>query len=272
MRISALYTYPVKGTAAVAVEAAATCPTGFVDDRRWMVVDAEMHFISQREERRLALVHTGVAGDCLELSAPGMPTLHVENARTGVPAAAIVWNDETAALRIDPVAAEWVSDFLGARAAIVYMPDDTRRQVDPVYSRDGDIVSFADAYPFLLTTQESLDGLNHRLERPVEMIRFRPNIVVLGALEPHAEDGWNRIRCGAVDFEVVKPCARCAVPTIDPATATIGTEPNRTLARYRRFNGKVYFGQNLIHTGAGRLRVGDPVEILETGPRTLPYS
>lgn len=263
MHVSALYIYPVKGTAAVAVSEAATCPTGFVDDRRWMIVDENGRFLSQRGHRRLALVRANVAGDTLELSAPGMSILQIDNARTGQPAIANVWADETAALRLPADAAEWVSDFLGMRAAIVYMPDTTRRHIDPEYDRDARIVSFADGFPFLLISQESLDELNRRLEQPIEMIRFRPNIVVAGAPSPHAEDGWKRIQCGEVEFDVVKGCARCAVPMVDPATAEIGKEPNRTLATYRRIGGKVYFGQNVIHRNSGMVRVGDAVSVRE---------
>lgn len=259
MQVAALYTYPVKGTAAVPVPESATCPTGFIDDRRWMIVDGNERFISQREYRRLALVHANVSGNTLQLNAPGMPLLRIDDARTGIPAVANVWGDELDALRLPDYAAEWISDFLGARASIVYMPDTSRRRIHPDYDRESRIVSFADAFPFLLISQESLDELNRRLEQPVEMIRFRPNIVVAGAPEPHAEDHWKWLRCGEVEFDVAKACARCAVPTIDPATAVIGTEPNRTLAGYRRFNGKVHFGQNLIHRNGGVIRVGDAV-------------
>jgi len=270
MHVSALYIYPVKGTAAVAVSNAATCPTGFVDDRRWMIVDEHGRFLSQREHRRLALVRANVAGDTLELGARGMSTLRVEDARAGEPTFASVWADETEALRLPAAAAEWISDFLGIRAAIVYMPDTTRRHIHPDYDREARIVSFADAFPFLLISQESLDELNRRLEQPIEMIRFRPNIVVAGAPEPHSEDRWKRILCGEVELDVVKGCARCSVPTVDPATAEIGKEPNRTLATYRRIGGQVYFGQNLIHRNSGIMRVGDAVSVREVARTAQP--
>ena len=270
MHVSALYIYPVKGTAAVPVAEAATCPTGFVDDRRWMFVDRDGRFLSQREHRRLALVRATVAGNTLELNAPGMPRLRIPDARTGEPTTVEVWADRTGALRLSEYAGDWISDFLGTHASVAYMPDAARRTIHPDYDDRNRIVSFADAFPFLLISQESLDELNRRLERPMEMVRFRPNIVVTGARAPHAEDGWKRIRCGEVDFDVVKPCARCAVPTIDPNTAEPGKQPNRTLATYRRFGGQVYFGQNLIHRNGGTVRIGDAVDVLEAAPAMLP--
>jgi len=262
MHVSALFIYPVKGTAALPVTEAATCPTGFTDDRRWMITDSAGRFISQREHRRLALVRSNVDGNTLELNAPGMPRLRIDEARIGEPTVASIWTDEAQALRLPAHANEWVSDFLETDASIVYMPDTSRRDIQPDYDRDSRIVSFADAFPFLFISQESLDELNRRLDQPVEMIRFRPNIVVAGTPAPHAEDGWKQVACGGVEFDVAKPCARCAVPTIDPSTAVMGKEPNRTLATYRRFDGQVYFGQNLIHRNAGIIRVGDAVEIL----------
>ena len=121
-------------------------------------------------------------------------------------------------------------------------------------------MGFADGFPFLLISQASLDELNRRLETPLPMDRFRPNIVVEGC-EPHDEDGWNRMTAGEMSFRVVKPCARCVITTTDQATGERGREPLRTLATYRRFGSEVLFGQNLIHDGPGTLRVGDSCEI-----------
>jgi hypothetical protein len=170
-----------------------------------------------------------------------------------------VWDDVTDAVDAGDVAAEFVSRHLDAAARLLFMPDSTLRQVSLDYARPGDRVSFADGFPLLLIGQASLDELNRRLPDPVAMVRFRPNIVVSGAT-PHAEDGWRRLRVGDVDLDVVKPCARCAVPNVDPETAVAGREPTRTLAGYRRWDGKIWFGQNVLHRSAGVLRVGDPVD------------
>jgi uncharacterized protein YcbX len=144
------------------------------------------------------------------------------------------------------------------------MPDDVVRPIDPRFATGGDRVSFTDGFPLLLITQASLDGLNARLERPLPMNRFRPNLVISGAT-PHAEDGWQRVRIGEIEFAVVKPCARCVTTTIDQNTATAGREPLRTLATYRKVGSNVMFGQNVIHLGQGRISVGDAVHVTAPG-------
>ncbi len=137
------------------------------------------------------------------------------------------------------------------------------RPVDPDYGKPGDRVGLADGFPFLLISEASLADLNARLEQPLPMNRFRPNLVI-GGCEPFAEDGWSRVRIGSITFRVVKPCSRCAITTVDQTTAVAGKEPLRTLARFRKVGDKVLFGQNLIHDGTGTLRTDDPVEILQT--------
>jgi hypothetical protein len=149
------------------------------------------------------------------------------------------------------------------------MPDRSIRPVDERYALADDYVSFADAYPFLLIGQASLDDLNSRLAEPVPMDRFRPNFVVSGA-EPFAEDGWHGLRIGGNLFYGVKPCARCVLITIDQVTAAKGREPLQTLAGYRSANNKVYFGQNLLYGGQGtRVQAGDPVEVVSFRETTL---
>jgi uncharacterized protein len=144
------------------------------------------------------------------------------------------------------------------------MPDASFRRVDPDYSPNDRRVSFADAFPFLVISQESMDELNRRLDEPLGIERFRPNLVVSGAAHPHAEDEWKHLRIGEIEFSLVKPCARCAVPTVNPRTAEKGKEPTRTLSTYRKRNGKVYFGQNAIHENTGQLNVGDPATTTST--------
>jgi uncharacterized protein YcbX len=143
----------------------------------------------------------------------------------------------------------------------VHFPDDSRRAVDPDYAAPADQVGFADGFPFLLISQASLDDLNARLDQPVPMLRFRPNLVVSGC-GPYAEDGWKRIRIGDIEFRVAKPCSRCIIPTIDFATGERAREPLQTLMTYRKRDNKVYFGQNLLHDAGGRLEVGTQVEVL----------
>jgi uncharacterized protein len=265
MRITELYVHPLKGAAPVPVDAAALDAFGLQYDRRWMIVDAAGEFLTQRNQPLLALLGTGLEPDALVLRSQRAGEARLPLRPEAGPGLRVrVWDDEVDAIDAGEVAAAFISAHLGTAARVVHMPDTSVRQVDPDYAEPGDRVGFADAFPLLVITQESLDELNHRLAEPVPMLRFRPNIVVAGSA-PHAEDEWRRIRLGTVSCDVVKPCARCAVTTIDAATATSGPEPLRTLATYRRWNGKVWFGQNVLHRGGGVLHIGDRVEVLETG-------
>lgn len=258
MRLSGLFVYPVKGCAGIALERATLVARGLELDRRYMLIDRAGRFVSQREAPRLCLVGTALAGSQLVLEAPGAPTLAIpqtlheaENERV----ASQVWEHTGSALRHD-AGSRWFSDFLGDDVRLVYMPDSERRAVNPKRARPGDIVSFADGYPLLAISEASLADLNARLDLPLDMRRFRPNLV-LSDCEPFAEDALQTLSIGGVSFRAVKRCERCSVTTVDPDTAERGKEPLRTLAKYRLEDGKVWFGMNLIHDGPGELRLGD---------------
>jgi hypothetical protein len=169
-----------------------------------------------------------------------------------------VWNHRCAAIPCGAKADAWVSHLLEARCRLVYMGDETRRPVEQNAAGAAGRVAFADAYPLLLISTASLDGLNARLAAPVPMNRFRPNIVVAG-VEAHAEDAWASVGAGDLELVVAKPCARCVVTTVDQATGVAGAEPLRTLATYRRGESGVLFGQNVVHRGTGSLTVGLPL-------------
>ena len=134
--------------------------------------------------------------------------------------------------------------------------------VDENYAKRPQTVSFADGFPLLLTTQASLADFNSHLTGSIEMVRFRPNLVVEGSL-PWEEDGWRRIRVGETEFDVVKPCSRCAIPTINPITAQKEPEVFAMLKAYRTKGSEVYFGQNLLPQNMGIIKIGDQVEVLE---------
>ena len=265
MKLSRLFFYPVKACAGIELTAATVDQFGIMNDRRWLIVDADGVALTQRDHPGMALLRPAIQDGTLQLSAPDGSVLSAERPSANVQREVSVWNDQMVANDAGNDAAAWLSDYLEQHVRLVYMPDTTFRRVDPNYSPVERRVSFADAFPFLVVSQESMDELNRRLPAPMGIERFRPNIVVDGASDPHAEDGWRRIRIGAIDFDLVKPCARCAVPTIDPQTAIAGKEPSRTLAVYRKRNGKIYFGQNAIHAAPGMLRVGDPVIMLTPG-------
>jgi len=269
--VDALYVYPVKSCGGVQLDAARVTATGFEWDRRWMVVGEDGRFLSQREHPRMALVRVRIAEDRLLLSAPHLVDLAVPLERDEESAVRVtVWNDECDAVDEGGAAARWFADHLGIGARLVRLADDNARPLGATAAQPGDRVSFADAYPFLLLSQGSLQQLNRRLNLPVPMDRFRPNIVVDGC-KPHDEDSWGSVRIGDVDFAVVKPCARCVVTTTNQQTAERGPEPLQTLATYRLEDRQVLFGQNLVHRGSGTVRVGDQIVILELHRHTTPF-
>jgi uncharacterized protein len=260
--LSDLRLYPIKSCGGIAVDESEVDERGLRHDRRWMLVDETGSFMSQRKLPRMALIKVRLESDGLAVDAPGMSSLQVPfGPPDGKPMLARVWNDLVEAQTVDDDS--WFSEFLEVSCKLVYLPDESVRPVDPAYAEPGDRVSLADGFPFLLISEASLADLNARLEQPLPMDRFRPNLVV-GGCGPFAEDGWRGVRIGRLTFRVVKPCARCTITTVDQESATKGKEPLRTLARFRRAGNKVLFGQNLIHDETGTLRIGDPVQILRT--------
>ncbi len=255
--VSALYVYPIKACRGIRVSEWPVVERGFDADRRWMIVDATGNFVTQREITALSQVATALDHESLTISAPGFSSLTLPRTHHAERRTVRVWEDEVLACA-HPEGSSWFSEFLGARHELVYMSDAEHRPVNPARARAGDIVSFADGYPFLLISEASLADLNGRLEQPITMERFRPNIVVTGT-EPYAEDHFARVWLGALSFRGVKRCDRCSVTTVDPLTGERGKEPLRTLATYRLDDQKVWFGMNLIHDGTGVLRVGDAV-------------
>ncbi len=264
IRVSGLNFYPVKGCRGSSLRAAEVGARGIAGDRTFMLVDDDGCFITQRSHPRMALIEPRIAEWSLSLLAPGRDALSIPVLADGQRRLVTVWRDSCVAIDQGDAAADWASSFLGTRCRLVRMADDFVRPVDRDYAvSEGDQVGFADGYPFLLTSEESLADLNARMATPLPMNRFRPSIVISGAA-PFAEDHWRRIRIGAIIFSVVKPCARCVVTTTDQSTAERGREPLQTLATYRKVQGRgVMFGQNLIHQSAGAIRVGDPVELID---------
>ncbi|MBN8481183.1 MAG: MOSC domain-containing protein [Xanthomonadales bacterium] len=263
--LSPLHVYPVKSCAPLAPADAVVEALGLAHDRRWMVVDAAGRFMSARKWPRMLLVHAQPVDGGVAVDAPGTAP-HVVRALAD-PAArcdVTVWGSTVSARRANPEADAWISGFLGTDAHFVHMDEAALRPVDLAYGRAGDRVSFADGFPLLLVSQAALDALNEKLAAPVPMLRFRPNLVVTGT-DAHAEDTWRRVAIGGVAFDVVKPCTRCVLTTVDPARGEFDAsgEPLRTLLTYRRGESGVTFGQNLIARGRGTLRPGDAVDVLE---------
>lgn len=268
LKISGLFVYPIKSLGGSALASAQVNSRGLDHDRRWMLVDENNRFLSQREIPQMALLHVEIKDKNLLVWHRHEP----ENSIT-VPflfdakeeAVCTIWDDECPAEFVDTGIDNWFSEMLQVKCRLVYMPRTVRRQVDQRYAQPDHITSFADAFPFLIIGQASLDELNSRLQEPVPMDRFRPNIVFTGG-EAFQEDQMQQFGIGNINFYGVKPCARCPVITVDQENATVGKEPLKTLAGYRKKNNKVYFGQNLVHEGEGLISLDDEIVIKELKP------
>lgn len=263
--VSQLYFYPVKSCAGLALKTAEIGPRGIKYDRHWMVVDLDGCFLTQRQMPKMALIRPEVkeSEEVLQLLAPGMPELVVKLNSVGQRASVAVWDDTCDALDEGDEAASWITRFLGQQVRLVKFASGFVRQVDQRYAlRQEDQVGFADGFPFLLLSEASLGALNEKLSEALPINRFRPNIVVAGA-SAFAEDEWKKVAINGISFDVVKPCARCVITTVNQDTGIAGVEPLKTLAGFRRVDGKVLFGQNLIHHNEGTLAIGDAIEILE---------
>ncbi|MGZ5009510.1 MAG: MOSC domain-containing protein [Methylobacter sp.] len=268
--LSGIFIYPVKSLAGISANSWPVTGKGFQHDRKWMIIDNDRQFLSQRKLPKMALIKTALTNKNLILSAPGMENLslpiepvdgHIINS--------IIWHDQCDARSVSTEADQWLSDFLKQDCRLVYQPDEVIRPVDPDYAKSTDKVAFSDGFPFLIISENSLTALNHDMQLNLPMARFRPNLVISGC-PAYAEDSWRKITIDSIDFRLPKPCSRCAIPTIDPETAQTGKEPLTTLNRTRKWQNQVYFGQNALHDQCGQLTVGDSVHIKLTGVKQPP--
>jgi uncharacterized protein len=290
-RVSRLFIYPIKSCGGVEVQEATLTETGLEFDRAWMVVDENRRFVTQRELPRMALIQPKMRQFDMVLKAPGMLALHVALDAVEEPLRVTVWRDEVDAYDMGDVAAQWFTDFLGQDSEGRVLPDRRKLRLvrfDPDYTRlsskqwTGDVdasTQFADGYAVLVISQSALDALNDRLKQggaaPIGMERFRPNVVIADApapaqpLDAHAEDHLRDLQLatpqGSAVLRIVKPCARCEIPNIDPTTAVFGAEPGATMAQYRsdsRLDGAITFGMNAVVVEGvdHQLRVGAQVE------------
>lgn len=263
--VASLIYYPIKACRGFEVDETNVERLGLEGDRRMMVVTPEGGFLTQRDYPKLALVTPSISGEKLTLSAPNTDSSTVSIQKSGSTRPVDIWHSQgVQAVDQGETAAEWFSDWLGTAVRLVHIAEGYIRRINEKYAVNADDhTAFADGYPILLTSEESLADLNTRLETPVPMNRFRPNLVVKGC-EPFAEDTWTRIRIGNVEVAVVKPCARCVVTTIDKETLVQSKEPLKALSSYRKRDGGAMFGQNVIPLNEGRLELGMNVEILFT--------
>lgn len=264
MTLSEIWIYPVKSLAGIRLTKAEVEEKGLKYDRRWMIIDENSVFITQRIFSKMALIDVKLTSDQLILSyrPHDNDDVHVPfEPSSGQKIQVKIWDDEVEAITVSDEADKWLSNHLEKNVRLVMMPESTQRKADPKYARNEENVSFADGFPFLIISQASLDHLNSRLPEPIDMKRFRPNFVVAGTIA-HAEDDWKCIQIGDIRFEIVKPCARCVLTTVNPETGNKGPEPLKTLATYRRVNNKILFGQNVVAKNAGVVNQGDLLTLL----------
>jgi hypothetical protein len=290
IEITGLFIYPVKSLGGISLREAELGARGLMFDREWVIVDTNNRFISQREIPRMSLIQTAIdhANGCLILRLPNTP----DDNNAAPPTSAIrnlgrsggsnyqelsipldqsekfetikvtVWSDSAQATIENTETNTALSKYLGQEVRLVRMAPGYKRRVDGRYApAKENIVGFADAFPLLIISEESLEDLNDRLEYPVLMNRFRPNITARGG-GAFAEDTWNKVKVSGIEMDLVKPCDRCVITTIDQESGVQGKEPLRTLANFRKKNGKILFGQNAIFKGQGKLVVGDQVFVL----------
>ena len=279
MYISKINIFPIKSLGGISLENAIVEDRGLQYDRRYLLVDEDGKFLTQREYSKMALIDVSINKDYLEVGIKGFETLRIskefENAeKTNVQ----IWSSFCDALIADEKTNQWFSEVLNFNCRLVQMPVSTHRQINETFNKGNEVVSFADGYPILIISESSLADLNSKLESSIPMNRFRPNIVVSDA-EAFAEDSWKKIKIGNTVFRSTKPCARCVVTTIDQETGVSDVkEPLKTLATYRKsfdvfpdsfehfglVKNDVLFGQNLVAENFGEgIKTGDKIEVLE---------
>lgn len=265
LKVSQLFVYPIKSLMGVRVKSAKVEQRGLQYDRRWMLVDSNNRFVSQRQINDLVFLQTGMADE--ELTVTDKRTsnsyslsLHPKLYKDRIEV--LIWDDMVEAYELSLEANDWFSDTLGKDVKLVYMPDEVKRPMNPKWSVDNEHVSFADECPLLMVGEASVKDLNSKLEDPIDIIRFRPNIVVEGG-EPYEEFLWKDIKIGEYQFRGLKPCARCKITTIDPETGEIGREPLLTLSK-QKIADKIVFGQHAtVADPAGAvIREGDDFEVI----------
>lgn len=267
LKLSEIWIYPVKSLGGIALQQSKVTDRGLEYDRRWLLVDENGCFITQREYPKLALFQPEITGDFLRISHRVLQesiavSLYPIFSETTATTKVTVWEDVVEAFEVSSEASDWFSKILGFKVSLVYMPDASLRKVEADYSvTPNDVTSFSDGFPFLIIGQSSLDDLNSRMAKAVPIRRFRPNFVFSGG-EAYEEETWREFTMGALSFYGVKPCGRCIMTTVDPESGKFsGKEPLFTLSKYKNVGNKVIFGQNVIAQQQGSIAVDDVVRV-----------
>jgi len=253
-----IYIYPIKSLGGIRLNQAAIEERGLKYDRRWMLVDQNGLFVSQRKHSKLAMLQVDISDEQLTVTDKVDRETNISFALfqdTGKLMDVAIWDSAARGVEVSDEVSNWFSIYLDFEVKLVRLPEQERILVDTKYANNGEITSFSDGYPCLIIGQSSMDMLNQKLSAPILMNRFRPNFVFSGG-EAHIEDCFSTFRLGNILFSAVKPCARCVMTTINQETGIKGQEPLKTLASYRSVEKKIMFGQNLIHKGNGIIKTG----------------
>jgi uncharacterized protein len=264
LQISELYIYPIKSLGGIAKETVEITNTGLKHDRRWMLVDDNNMFLSQRTHPAMALLQPAETDTSIVVTHKNNPTqsITIPFYNEGKEMIQVtIWDDVCEAVEVSTSCSNWFSDMLQMNCKLVYMPDETMRLVDKRYAINNEITSFSDGYPILMIGQASLDNLNTKLSEIIPMNRFRPNIVFTGG-HAHIEDEMELFTINDIQFLGVKLCSRCVMTTINQQSSAKGKEPLKTLATYRTKNNKIYFGQNVLQQQNGSIAVGEAIQII----------
>jgi uncharacterized protein YcbX len=262
LRLSEIWIYPIKSLGGIRLSHARVMPKGLEHDRRWMLIDQQGNFITQRVHSKMALFKLSLSEKQIEIRFVNDSIyLPMNSPVSGLPIRATIWDDDVEVFEVMGEYSQWFSQRLGIDCRLVHFPEEQKRLVDEKYNRDHDQVSLADGYPFLIIGEQSLDHLNRRLAVPVPMNRFRPNFVFTGG-KPFEEDQWRQFTIGKNRFVGVKPCSRCVLTTVNQLTGEKGTEPLATLATFRKQNNKIFFGQNLLAIDYDEVQEGDSIALV----------
>ncbi|MDX1700203.1 MAG: MOSC domain-containing protein [Melioribacteraceae bacterium] len=263
--LSQIFIYPVKSLPGISMETSKVEERGLKYDRRWMLVNKENKFITQRFYPNMVFIDVKIDSENLSFAhkSKSIPKLKVSlNRPPQLTGNVQIWDDYCQAMIYSKEINDWFSEAIDAECKLVYMPEVTQRKTSTEYFKKSKDVSFADGYPYLIIGEKALEYLNSKLDKPVKMIQFRPNLVFSGGKE-HEEDEWKEVKIGGINFAVVKPCARCVITTIDTEKGNKNKEPLSTLSRYRNYNNKILFGQNAIALSTGMLNLGDKISIVK---------
>lgn len=262
IQVSQIFIYPIKSLGGIAVSQAQLTATGFEHDRRWMLVDENNIFLTQRSFPSMALPQTNLSQQYLEVFHKQDAQLKITIPITlhGNVLEVQVWDDVCNAIDTGKEHHQWFSDILQKKCKLVYMPEDCKRLVDKRYASNNENTSFSDGYPLNMISEESLADLNSRLEEPLPMNRFRPNLVIKGCL-PYEEDVMKEFSINGINLSGVKLCSRCVVTTINQQNTFKSKEPLKTLATYRKQDNKIFFGQNILFQSTGTIAKGNKLHI-----------